>query len=204
MDYQRLFLQVRPNSCIDIGAHVGDFSTIVKRNFPQCNIIMVEANPFCEEHLKNLNIGYEMLGLSSQKGTAELFIENSNKVGTGASLYRENTDWYTDKKIEKVTVELDTLDNRNYFANELIDLVKMDVQGSELDILLGGRKTIRRSKYVLMEVSLVQYNIGAPLMDVIVEKMKEYEFRIEDILNYDKLSNGQIFQMDILFKNTYV
>jgi FkbM family methyltransferase len=204
MDYQRLFLQVRPNSCVDIGAHVGDFSSIVKRNFPKCNIIMVEANPFCEEQLKNLNIGYEMLGLSSQRGSAELFIENSNKVGTGASLYRENTDWYTDEKMEKVTVELDTLDNRNYFPNELIDLVKMDVQGSELDILLGGRKTIRRSKYVLMEVSLVQYNIGAPLMDVIVEKMKEYEFRIEDILNYDKLSNGQIFQMDILFKNTYV
>jgi hypothetical protein len=55
-----------------------------------------------------------------------------------------------------------------------------------------------------MEVSLVQYNIGAPLMDTLVEKMKEYEFRIENILNYNKLNNGQIFQMDILFKNTYV
>jgi FkbM family methyltransferase len=204
MDYQTLFLQVKPNSCLDIGAHVGDFSTIVKRNFPQCNIIMVEANPFCEEHLKNLNIDYEMLGLSSQKGSAELFIENSNNLGTGASLYRENTDWYSDEKIEKVTVNLDTLDNRNYFPNELIDLVKIDVQGSELDILIGGRKTIKRCKYVLMEVSLVQYNIGAPLMDILVEKMKEYEFRIENILNYNKFNTKQIYQMDILFKNTYV
>jgi FkbM family methyltransferase len=204
MDYQTLFLQVRPNNCLDIGAHVGDFSTIVKRNFPQCNIIMVEANPFCEEHLKNLNIDYEILGLSSQKGSAELFIENSNNLGTGASLYRENTDWYSDEKIEKVTVNLDTLDNRNYFPNELIDLVKIDVQGSELDILIGGRKTIKRCKYVLMEVSLVQYNIGAPLMDILVEKMKEYEFRIENILNYNKFNTKQIYQMDILFKNTYV
>jgi FkbM family methyltransferase len=189
---------------LDIGAHVGDFSTIVKRNFPQCNIIMVEANPFCEEHLKNLNIDYEILGLSSQKGSAELFIENSNNLGTGASLYRENTDWYSDEKIEKVTVNLDTLDNRNYFPNELIDLVKIDVQGSELDILIGGRKTIKRCKYVLMEVSLVQYNIEAPLMDILVEKMKEYEFRIENILNYNKFNTKQIYQMDILFKNTYV
>lgn len=86
----------------------------------------------------------------------------------------------------------------------MIDLIKIDVQGSELDILNGGRKTIRRSKYVLMEVSLIQYNIGAPLMDILVEKMREYEFRIENILNYNKLNNGQIFQMDILFKNTYV
>jgi hypothetical protein len=86
----------------------------------------------------------------------------------------------------------------------MIDLVKIDVQGSELDILIGGRKTIRRSKYVLLEVSTVQYNVNAPLMDIVVEKMKEYEFRIEEILNFNKLSNGQIFQMDILFKNTYV
>ena len=41
-------------------------------------------------------------------------------------------------------------------------------------------------------------------MDKVVDKMKEYEFRIEEILNYNKLDNGQIFQMDILFKNTYV
>lgn len=86
----------------------------------------------------------------------------------------------------------------------MIDLIKIDVQGSELDILNGGRKTIKRSKYVLLEVSTIQYNIKAPLMDKVVEKMKEYEFRIEEILNYNKLDNGQIFQMDILFKNTYV
>jgi hypothetical protein len=41
-------------------------------------------------------------------------------------------------------------------------------------------------------------------MDKVVEKMKEYEFRVEDFLNYNKLNNGQIFQMDILFKNSYV
>jgi hypothetical protein len=86
----------------------------------------------------------------------------------------------------------------------MIDLIKIDVQGSELDILNGGRKTIKRSKYVLLEVSTIQYNIKSPLMDKVVEKMKEYEFRIEEILNYNKLDNGQIFQMDILFKNTYV
>ena len=34
--------------------------------------------------------------------------------------------------------------------------------------------------------------------------MREYEFRIEEILNFNKLGNGQIFQMDILFKNMYV
>ena len=75
---------------------------------------------------------------------------------------------------------------------------------AELDILLGGRKTITRSKYVLAEVSLLEYNQKSPLIDQVVSKMKEYSFYIEVILEYHKLSNNQIFQLDILFKNSYI
>lgn len=142
---------------------------------------MVEANPFCEEHLKKLNLKYDITGLSSFEGKSDLHIEKNNVIGTGASLYKENTQWYEGENSHTISVNIDTLDNKNYFPNQMIDLIKIDVQGSELDILNGGRKTIRRSKYVLMEVSLIQYNIGAPLMDILVEKMREYEFRIENI-----------------------
>jgi FkbM family methyltransferase len=204
MNYQRLFLNLRLNNCLDIGAHTGHFSLNIKKQYPDCKILMIEANPFCEPYLKKLNLDYQIIGLSSSKGTAELFLEKTNNVGTGSSFYRENTEWYEDDKMETVTINLDTLDNQNYFPDQMIDLVKIDVQGSELDILNGGEKTIKRSKYVLLEVSTIQYNINAPLMDKVVEKMKEYEFRVEDFLNYNKLNNGQIFQMDILFKNSYV
>ena len=165
---------------------------------------MVEANPNCESEFKKVKADYEILGLSAQVGTADLYVEKKNKIATGASLYLENTEWYAQDKFETITINLDTLDNRNYFPNEVIDLIKMDVQGSELDILFGGRKTIKRTKFVILEVSTVEYNLGAPLMDVVVKKMREYEFRIEEILNFNKLGNGQIFQMDILFKNMYV
>lgn len=204
MNYQQLFLQVIPKTLIDIGAHDGSFSWQVKKMNPDCRIIMIEANPNCEPHLQKTKVDYEIIGLSSQVGMSELFVEKKNKIGTGASFYLENTDWYGPEKYESIPVKLETLDNKNYFADEAIDLIKMDVQGSELDILLGGRKTIKRTKFVLLEVSTIQYNIGAPLMDMVVKKMREYEFRIEEILNFDKLNNGQIFQMDILFKNMYV
>lgn len=204
MNYQQLFLQLIPKTLIDIGAHDGSFSWQVKKINPDCRIIMVEANPNCESELKKIKADYEILGLSAQVGTADLYVEKKNKIATGASLYLENTEWYAQDKFETITINLDTLDNRNYFPNEVIDLIKMDVQGSELDILFGGRKTIKRTKFVILEVSTVEYNLGAPLMDVVVKKMREYEFRIEEILNFDKLGNGQIFQMDILFKNMYV
>jgi hypothetical protein len=80
----------------------------------------------------------------------------------------------------------------------------MDVQGAELDILQGGRSTIMRSNYVLIEVSVEEYNLKAPLIDSIVPVMKQYGFYIEDILDYLRLSKNKISQMDILFKNSYI
>lgn len=204
MDYTKLINYSKPKRFLDIGAHTGDFSQVITKLAPECQIIMVEANPNCEPYLQKLNHGYEMIALSNKTGKAELFVEKANALGTGTSLYRENTEWYADGKFEKAEVDTDTLDNRKYFADEIIDLVKMDVQGAELDILQGGRSTIMRSNYVLIEVSVEEYNLKAPLIDSIVPVMKQYGFYIEDILDYLRLSKNKISQMDILFKNSYI
>ena len=204
MNYHKLIQYTSPRRFLDLGAHIGDFTKAITQLSPECQSVMVEANPNCEPYLQKLNHGYEILALSNKQGKAELFVEKANAIGTGASLYKENTEWYSEGKFEKVEVELDTLDNRKYFADEVIDLVKMDTQGSELDILLGGRSTIMRSKYVLIEVSVTDYNIKAPLVNQIVPVMKEYGFYIEDILDYLTLSKNNITQMDFLFKNSYI
>jgi FkbM family methyltransferase len=204
MDYTKLINYSKPKRFLDIGAHTGDFTKVITKLAPECQIVMVEANPNCEPYLQKLNHGYEMIALSNKTGKAELFVEKANALGTGTSLYRENTEWYGDGKFEKVEVDTDTLDNRKYFADEIIDLIKMDVQGAELDILQEGRSTVMRSNYVLIEVSVEEYNLKAPLIDSIVPVMKQYGFYIEDILDYLRLNKNKISQMDILFKNSYI
>jgi FkbM family methyltransferase len=164
---------------------------------------MVEANPNCEPHLRLLGKPYEIVALSNKEGYANLYVETINPVATGASLYKENTDWYGDGKYETINVPTKTLDSCNYFKGQPIDLIKIDVQGSELDILNGGEQTIKNTEYVLIEASLAEYNQGAPLMKDIVDKMNEYGFYILDIVEYHSfphLYGGAIFQLDILFK----
>lgn len=164
---------------------------------------MVEANKNCEPALRLLGKPYDIVALSDKQGFAELYIEKINPTPTGASLYKENTEWYGEDKYETITVPTDTLDNRNYFNGEPIDLIKMDVQGAELDILKGGEKTMRNASYALLELSLLEYNQGAPLIGEVVDKMVEYGFCIVDILEYHsfpQLYGGAIFQIDALFK----
>lgn len=195
----RLFEYINPKRVVDIGAHVGEFTKQIYYKFPTCEIKMVEANPNCEPYLRLLGKPYDIVALSHKEGYAQLFIEKINNIGTGASLYKESTEWYSEGKYDTVTVPTATLDSKNYFENQTIDLVKLDVQGAELDILNGGEKTLERTQFALIETSLVEYNQGAPMIDKIVDKMKEYKFNIVDIIEYH-MYNGLIFQLDILFK----
>lgn len=196
----KLLRHVRPKRFLDVGANVGEFTKQLLTHVPDCQVIMVEPNPNCEQSLKEIGHPYDILALSNYNGSAELYIENVNPVATGASLYKENTIWYEDGKYYKHTVPVKTLDGQNYFGGSIIDLIKLDVQGSELDIIKGGENTIKNTNFVLAEVSLTQYNQGAPLMDAVVDKMVDMQFCIVDIIEYHAFNNI-IFQLDLLFKN---
>ena len=194
----RLFRHISPKRALDIGAHVGNFTKELYYQYPECQIVMIEANKNCEPYLRLLDKPYEIVALSDTNGTAELHIENVNPIGTGSSLYKENTNWYTEGKTQTVVTK--RLDDCNYFDGAPIDFIKLDVQGSELDILRGGENTIKNTTFVMAEVSLLEYNQGAPLIDAVVDKMVELGFCIVDVVDYHR-SNGIIIQLDLLFKN---
>ena len=41
-------------------------------------------------------------------------------------------------------------------------LLKLDVQGAELDVLAGASRVLEATEFVVMEVSFLEYNKGAP------------------------------------------
>jgi len=203
----KLFRHINPKTVIDIGANVGNFSRKLKHKFPDCQIIMIEANPNCEPYLRLSGIPYDIIGLSDKEGLKKLYVEKSNAIATGASFYKENTDWYSEGNYDVVEVQTSTLDTKNYFENSTIDLIKIDVQGSELNILNGGKNTLQRTNKALIEVSLLEYNLGAPTMEKVIEKMTEYGFYIKDIIEYHRIKelfNNYVFQIDILFEKSNI
>ncbi len=197
MNFEKLKSIDPPHHILDIGANVGEFSRALAGLFPQARIIQFEANKNCEPWLMNSGHEYHIIGLADRYDSFDLYMPAPNSVGTGVSFYKENTEHYSNAVSE--TVEVVPLDSFNLVP----DFIKVDVQGAELDVINGGVKTFGHAKYALVEVSLAQYNEGAPLCDVIIDRMKELGFGIEDILEYhssEKHYGGCIFQLDILFK----
>lgn len=180
-------------SVLDIGANCGSFSWIIKSHFPYINIMMLEANPFCEKHLNKTNIPYKIVCLSDSEKEVDFFIEDNNLVGTGASYYLEKTHWYSQKKSQKLKTKM--LDD---IITESYDFIKLDTQGSELDIMRGGKKVINSAKFLLIETTLIEYNENAPLKQEIFDYLKPLGFSPSEIVE-KHYYGGNLIQEDWIF-----
>ena len=80
-----------------------------------------------------------------------------------------------------------------------IDFIKIDTQGSELDVLKGGKDTVSKAEFILLETQNLEYNKNAPFTEDVILAMKSYGFRLFDILETHYLATGQLFQVDLLF-----
>jgi FkbM family methyltransferase len=187
-----------PTTCLDIGANTGQFATEWRKIFPKCKITSIEPNPYCEKSLKKLGVEYFQYGISDAIGELELILPRAKSNSKGASFYKEiNFNKLSDEEILKIKVPVTTLDT--LFPNNIFDVIKIDVQGAELDVINGGISTLSKSSYIIVEVSLIPYNEGAPLANVIVKRMEDFNFFVQDIVNMHTNKSGNTIQLDLLF-----
>ena len=189
-----------PESILDIGANVGQFYNEIKEIFPNSYYYLIEGNDSCEVVLETLNVDYSISLLSDIEKEVDFYVRKHEPRCTGNSIYRENTSFYDDDQIIILKKQTKTLSN--ILNNKVFDLIKIDVQGSEIDIINGGIDIIKNAKGVLMEISLVEYNQNAPVKEFVYEYMSNIGFiPIETICNINHPITHELIQKDILFLN---
>ena len=187
-----------PYRILDIGANVGQFHKECKATFNDSYIFSIEASAECESSLQQITENY-YIGLLAKDNTDYTFYSRKNDpTCTGNSMYKELTQFYSDDQldiIKKKGIKLDDL----FESDSEFDLIKIDTQGSELDIIEGGLNLCNKAKGILLEVSLTQYNENAPLFDDVISYMTSHGFIKTEIL--DEVRNHGSHQQDILFIN---
>jgi len=78
-------------------------------------------------------------------------------------------------------------------------LIKLDVQGAELDVLSGGDHALALAEVVQLEVALMSYNQGAPDINRVLRFMAERGFVFFDICGFVKPIPRYLSQIDVLF-----
>ena len=206
-DYLReLSKKYKPNSILDIGAHHGEFSKFCKSLWKDVDLLMIEGNDECDSILDNVPFDHCIVLLSDTNKEVTLYLNPNNLDCTGTSYYKERTRHYKNSiEVKKNTY---TLDEVVEDIDKKYDIIKIDTQGSELDIIKGGLKTAQNCSYFIMEVPTLQYNEGSPLFDEIIEYMNNIGFSDYEIIEehkwIDKNENtfeyGSTFQVDVVFK----
>ena len=183
-----------PNSILDIGAYEGHWTKMIRQIYPTATNTMIEANKDKKEILEKIGNTYIAV-LGEQEGKEIDYFRCKDGVPTGNGIYQENTQFKFEPE-RRICTTLDTL----FDEHDRFDLIKMDVQGAELDIIKGGLRTIRKSEALLLELQMTEYNLGAPMAQDVICYLADRGFEFIDIFDLMYLDN-RLIQIDALFRN---
>ena len=196
-------MDINPNAILDIGAHTGQFHSWSKRVWPDVGVFMIEANPLHESHLDKLAMmngdNYLIAALGDEEREVTFYTRSDKPHTEGNSYYKEANYWDIPQLVQESKTKLKKLDNI-FEDDATFELIKIDTQGSELDILKGGKELVKRALAVVLEVSLIEYNEGAPSAEETINYMNKIGF--EERMSIGEHYDGEtIVQKDILFTN---
>lgn len=199
--------RINARTVLDIGANAGQFAMRARKIFPDAFIYSFEPIPEVFKRLARLrerDARFEAInqGLGAESGEVDF---EENKF-TGSSSMRGITKAGLEafpftSQTQKIRIAMHTLDS--WSAGKDLQtpmIVKMDVQGFEDQVILGGERTIRSCQAVISEVSFVPLYEGQPLFEQIHKQMSELGFRFAGMIdNANDPRTGEILQADAIF-----
>jgi len=163
-------MNFKPKVAYDIGSAVFHWTRHSKRIWPDSKIICFEANPDLEFLYKQHDHEY-FIGLLSDSDNLKYKYYYNRIMFGGNSMYFENGNYFSeDTYLLLDTYKLDTIVERNNYPYP--DLIKMDTQGSELNIIKGATKVLEHCKYLILELQDIDYNKNSPKSHDVIEYLK--------------------------------
>ena len=201
---------------IDAGANRGHWTEEASRVWPSASFLLVEANPLHRAKLAATGRPFVITVLGDSNGSISMWESTDglkNWHDTGNSIFRETTGKpFWGRTVSRNMTTLDAIIERNAARHPMWEasslprapegalLLKMDVQGAEKLVLRGSmRHVVPRAGAILAELSVLQYNSGAPLAFEMHAMLHELGFPLYDILALHHNTRGLLVQLDGLF-----
>ena len=192
---------------IDVGANRGQFTLACRVALPHVPIVAFEPIPaeaatFRKVHGKLLGGRLIESALGEASGTATLHLSKSADSSSLLPLGRRQTElFHNTEEIGTLNVPVQRLDDLDiYWTGRFRQLLKLDVQGFELNVLRGAVKTMRTCTYIYAECSEVPLYDGQALRAEVVSFLQLEGFRQISRHNC-QCRDGQLVQADYLFIN---
>jgi FkbM family methyltransferase len=199
---------------VDVGAHRGQSIELFKKIFKNSIIHSFEPTPDLAAELKikyefNKDVFISNYALGDFEGKVKFYLTRFSAVN---SRYRVDKDLYQRLKIrispllENTTekeVPMTTLTNYSRKTSiPVIDILKIDTQGSELNILHGAKEILtEKVKLIIIELHYHQFYKNSSLFFDVCKFLYEEDFYLLDYLDINRKNKYILLESDAIFLN---
>tara|TARA_B110001454_G_scaffold37426_1_gene36933 strand:+ start:2770 stop:3498 length:729 start_codon:yes stop_codon:yes gene_type:complete len=196
---------------IDVGSNKGQFILLIEKLFKNKTIYSFEPISEILEKQKEFfkdkkNLFYYNLGIGKKSEKKKFYITN-RKDSSSFLKVEHNIKGNNDYKIEEEReINIKSLDEVMSDRGILAPiLMKIDVQGFELEVLKGAFNLLEKIKYIIIEVSYDELYSKQPLENAITMYLSSKNFKIiKKNSNIYKIPNSNFSQVDVLYKNELI
>lgn len=190
---------------LDVGANRGQFTLACRLVLPNVPIVAFEPIPTEAATYRKVHGGIGGIhlvesALGETKGAATLHISENADSSSLLPIGRRQTELFRNTfEIGTITVPVQRLDDLSaLWPQRTRQLLKLDVQGFELNVLRGAVETLRSCAYVYAECSEVALYDGQALRTEVATFLQGEGFSQTGRYNC-QYSAGQLIQADYLF-----
>jgi FkbM family methyltransferase len=191
---------------IDVGANRGQFAVFALHRFPHAQLLCFE--PLVEAHQKltklvggDPRVRIEQCAIGSTDGSLRMNVareDDSSSLLEPTALQLEafpNTD-----STSSIDVPIRTLDGVVDIETLIRPfLIKIDVQGFELEVIRGAQRLLEEDGDLLVECSFAELYAGQALADEVVATLLSQGYRLRGIFSLTKGLDGAPLQGDFFF-----
>jgi FkbM family methyltransferase len=192
------------SSVYDLGANVGTWTTLARAIFPGAQIQAFEPLPGHADEFARRTQGWpgvvlHRVALGSAAGEAEMDVTSYSDSASLLPLARAGREYFGLTPGARIRVPVVRLDD--WCAEHRLpppDLLKLDLQGYELEALRGAVSLLPHVRYILAEVSFAEFYAGQPLFTEMSGFLAAQGFHLA-ALGHNAMAAAPLIQADALF-----
>jgi FkbM family methyltransferase len=194
----------KPRGIIDVGANMGDWTRTVHGIFPGVPAILVEPQDEMEARLTELSKSvpqchFVKAGVGKEKGELIQTIWD-DLAGSSFLPAIEQGKMAAGKQRKTPITTIDSILEQSDMRDFMPDLVKLDIQGFELEALKGANTLFGKTELFIIETSLFSFMPLQPITREVINFMAARNYEIYDITEYLRRPLDQALgQVDLAF-----
>ena len=209
IEHEELLNGLNAGTVVDVGANKGQFALLALALFPQAKIYAFEplAGPFARLTAwgrREDRLICRRLALAQTAGTQVMHVSaRADNSSLRAITPRQTAQFPGTERVGEEEVAVARLDEVLCPA-DLVEpaLLKIDVQGGELDVLRGATALLPYFEWVYVECSFVEFYQGQDLIDEVTEFLAQAGFSPTVYWRTCRDAAGAPMQADVLFGKT--